>query len=88
MGDMGDVFNAFREAKKERHAKNYESNHAEVRRLHLSFETKNGGEHLVMDFSGEAVDFWPSSGKWHLRRQHKYGNGLGKLLKHFGKSLS
>lgn len=84
MGDMGDIFRAMRDDKKERHAKNYDENHALARALHLSFETKNGGEHLVFDFCGEVADFWPSSGKWFQRRQKKYGHGLRALVKRYG----
>lgn len=49
----------------------------------VSFESKNDGVHLIVKHNSTVVDFWPSTGKW-IVRKGKSGRGVFQLLKHLG----
>lgn len=71
MGDTGDLYNAMREARKERHAKWHEENMKIMNESGIQFEAKNYGESLVTPL--KAV-FHPSTGRWvYKNRSHRGG---------------
>jgi hypothetical protein len=82
MGDMGEMFNEWREDKKKKKASNLEFSTNELIKRGVSFESKNGGVHLVIESLDGLIDFWPSTGKFKVRASNEYKRGLRNLLKH------
>jgi hypothetical protein len=76
VGDMGDTFNAMREAGKERRASNRETTPDLLRRHGIPFDTKNGGAHLIVYHGGKIADLWPGTGK--------YRRGVFNMLRDLG----
>lgn len=54
---------------------NKESNTKFLVDLQAKFESKNNGEHLIIDSRYGYIDFWPSSGKWTFRVDGEKGQG-------------
>ncbi|PHS13510.1 MAG: hypothetical protein COA78_07160 [Blastopirellula sp.] len=80
MGDMGDMYRDMTEYKKTKRASNTQSSTDILTKTGIPFSSKNGGAHLIVG-SGELVaDFWPSTGKW-IVRKGKEGRGVFKLIK-------
>ena len=77
MGDVGDDYRAFKEAKKELNQKRLVETMAEIELLGLKYTSKNHGSHLII---GD-YNFWPSSGKFQNRKTSKMGQGFYNLLK-------
>ena len=46
----------------------------------ISFESKNWGNHLVVDSNQGKIDFWPSTGKFIVRQSGRHGRGIKNLL--------
>lgn len=81
MGDMGEVFNDMREFKKAKRASNTQSSTELLEKHGISFQSKNGGAHLVVWAGNYDVDFWPSTGLWIVRGQDTYRHrGVRKLV--------
>ena len=78
MGDMGETFRAWDEAKKKKKASNLEFSTEKLTKLGVEFESKNGGFHLVINHDGKLVDFWPSTGKYKFRTRKKILSRLEK----------
>lgn len=81
MGDMGDTFNAMREAGKQRRASNRETTPDLLRRHGIQFDEKNGGAHLIVRHAGKVADLWPGTGKYQVRGSGKYRRGVFNLLR-------
>lgn len=56
MGDVGDMFNALKAARQEKRASNRKSSPEVLKDAGISFESKNGGAHLIVPLS----ETWPS----------------------------
>lgn len=88
MGDMGELFNAAREAGKERRASNRDTTPQVLRDHGLAFEVKNDGAHLVVKHAGKVADLWPGTGKYRVRRPggkgEQYRRGVFNLLRDLG----
>lgn len=82
MGDMGEVFNEMRLAKKERRANNTQDSTAMLQGNHIAFESHNAGAHLVIDAGVCKIDFWPSTGLWIVRGNKKRHGGVRKLIQY------
>lgn len=80
MGDMGEMFNGWREAKKEKRAQNTQSSTELLTEKGVQFVSKNGGAHLVVTGKDCVIDFWPSTGRF-IARNGKHGRGVFNLLK-------
>lgn len=81
MSDMGDDFNAMREFKQAKKAKNREVSAAILSRSGILFSTSNCGAHLVVSAGHKTVDFWPGTGLWIVRGQETYRRrGVRKLV--------
>lgn len=74
MGDMGDVFNAMKAEKKERHARWHTENRALIEASGIPYDDR--GEALLFRFSTVKADFYPSTGRW--RSDNKTYRGGGK----------
>lgn len=80
MGDMADVFNDMREAKKAKRASNTHNSTDLLTRNKVSFQSKNGGAHLIVWAGNYDVDFWPSTGLWIVRGEKKRHGGVRSLV--------
>jgi hypothetical protein len=87
-GDMGEIFNALREAGRERRASNRGTTAELLRVRGVEFEAKNGGAHLVVRHAGKVADLWPGTGKYRVRmpggKGERYRRGVFNLLKDIG----
>lgn len=84
MGDVGETFNALRKHRKEKKASNQKWSTEHLEHLGVEFESKNGGNHLIVRRNEVVADFWPSTGKYKLRSSQRYRRGVGNLLKDLG----
>jgi hypothetical protein len=48
----------------------------------LSFQSNNGGIHLVLLKNEQFIDFWPSTGLWWIRGTSNKRRGIQKLIKY------
>lgn len=55
---------------------NKESNTKLLVDIKAKFESKNNGEHLIIESRYGYIDFWPSSGKWAFRVDGEKGQGF------------
>jgi hypothetical protein len=80
MGDMGDIGQAMRQVRKERHADWKQKNMAIIRSAILEFRAVNNGECLTFRLKDYPIaDFYPSTGRW--RSEGKtYGGHAEKFL--------
>jgi len=89
MGDMADDFNAMREHSQVKRASNRISSAGLLEARGITFESKNGGAHLIVQHEGKVIDFWPGTGKWIARGSGKnagcIGRGVFPLLKYLEK---
>lgn len=46
----------------------------------IEFESKNFGYHLIVKGKESLIDYWPSSGKFFVRKTKKKGNGFNNLM--------
>ena len=74
MGDMGDIFRAYTQAKKERHAKNKVRNLQILRSSGLKF-VERPEACLFRDANKPKVDFFPSTGRWYVPTLNRTFNG-------------
>jgi hypothetical protein len=87
MSDLGELFNAAREAGKERRASNRDTTPQVLRDHGLTFEVKNSGAHLVVRHGDAVADLWPGTGKYQVRRgkwRGPYRRGVFNLLRDLG----
>lgn len=83
MGDMGDLFRDYKKAKKAKKEQNNKSSTALIKELY-DVETKSP-YHLVVRHNDVVADFWPSTGKYHIRGTGKYHRGIRNLIKEMGR---
>jgi hypothetical protein len=81
MGDMGDMYRAMNEHRKERRVRNTTRSTQLLKDKGVEFEAKNGGCHLRISHGDETVDFWPSTGLFMVKNVEK-GRGVHNLLKY------
>ena len=82
--EMGEMFNAAREAGKARRASNRETSPDILRKRGVGFETKNDGAHLIVRHADKVADFWPGTGKYNVRGSKSYRRGVFNLLRDIG----
>lgn len=80
MGDMGDDFRAWREHKQKKRASNREDSAQLLKGAGISFDTNNGGVHLIVVAQTAIVDFWPGTGLWIPRTTKKRSYGVRNLI--------
>lgn len=81
-GDVGEYFNDLKEIKKAKKESNLESSTRILEQKGIDFDSCNGGVHLIVRRDGKTVDFWPSTGKWIVRKESRKGRGIFKLLRY------
>lgn len=67
MGDMGDIFNAMRDLKKERKAQRLEKANPEGWLQHTEY-------HWSRMLNGKKLNYWPSTGKFEYNNIIKHGD--------------
>ena len=77
MGDMGELFNAYRKDRQEKRASNRASSAQLLREAGIDFVEKNHGAHLIVQ---ERYDFWPGTGLWIERGTTKKQRGVKGLI--------
>ena len=80
MGDMGEIFNAAKQDSQQRRASNRKNSAKLLSDAGVKFESKNLGAHLIIKRSDVTVDFWPGTGKWHVRGGRQ-GRGVFQLAR-------
>lgn len=80
MSDMGDDFRAMNQQQKEKRADNRQSSTQVLAKAGVVFEAKNMGAHLIVQDSGETIDFWPGTGLWIVRNNGLRGRGVKSML--------
>ena len=88
MGDTGDDYRALNAHNKKKKANNLEKSTKILVDNNIDFESKNNGIHLIIiDFNGDLIDFYPSTGKW-ITRKGKSSRGIKNLLRHINDTKS
>ncbi len=82
--EMADDFRAMHEASKVKRAGNREFSTNLLTEQGVGFVSKNDGAHLIVEYSGRVVDFWPGTGKYKFRDSDKYKRGVFNMLKELG----
>jgi len=80
MGDMGKVFREMTEDSKLRRGNNRDNALPILDKREISYVSKNGGAHLIVEGRNGMIDFWPGTGKFISRKGLK-GRGIMKLIK-------
>ncbi len=80
MGDIGEMYNDHRQERKAKKLSNKEQSTKLISDL-FYYESKNNGNHLVVENNQMVADFWPSTGKFNIRGESEYGRGVKKLIK-------
>jgi hypothetical protein len=81
--EMGDMFNAMREASREKRAQNRVASLQILIDAGFSPEVKNDGAHLRMNGKQWAADLWPGTGLWYVRvkgKPQREGRGVQSLM--------
>lgn len=84
MGDVGEDYKALRERSKAKKLSNIESSTLMLLEKGYDIDIKNNGVHLIVDWNGKTVDFWPSTGKW-IVRGGKTSRGVKGLIRELDK---
>jgi len=83
MGDMGEGWDVYKKARQEKKRSNAKFSADLLEEKGVPFDTANG-IHLIIDYNGTIVDFWPTTGKFIFRKSHFAGRGVRNLLKKLG----
>lgn len=75
MGDMGDMYRAWDEHKKERKAERWQQALDWLKENKVPYESKNNGSHFVLKITKERFDFWPTTGTLKIGTRY-IANGL------------
>ena len=80
MSEMGELFSAWKELKKEKKNLNKTQSKQILIDHSIPFDEKNSGLHLVLHSCRGVIDFWPSTGKWIHRHSGIPRRGVFRLL--------
>ena len=84
MSEMGEAFNALRDANREKRAQNTASSTQLLIDKGVKFESVNHGVQLIIKQGDTTYDFWPSTGLYISRTPQRRGRGVFNLLKELG----
>lgn len=79
MSEAKELFEAYKEAKKDKKAANVESSLALLRARNIEHQVCNWANHHT--FVANRYDFWPSTGLWRDRKSGRTGRGVLNLIK-------
>lgn len=80
MNDMGDVYRAWKEIKKEKKESNLDNSMRLLDENGVTYTSHNNGYHVIIYTAAKTVDFWPTTGKFIIRGGSQ-GRGVNDLLK-------
>jgi hypothetical protein len=80
MGDMGEGWAEWRQAKQEKKRSNMAYSTRQLREAGIEFTMHNSGIHLVLKKGENTIDFWPSTGLWWVRGAQKKCRGITRLI--------
>jgi len=80
MSDIGEDFAAMKAHSKLKKERNLAYSTNLLVESGIEFESKNNGVHLIVTSDLGLIDFWPSTGKFKVRSQTKYGRGVKNLI--------
>ena len=80
MGDMAEIFNEWRQAKKEKKRSNMKQSTMRLQAAGIEFTVHNSGIHLVLQKGADTIDFWPSTGLWWIRGHRNKCRGVKTLI--------
>jgi len=83
-GDVGEIYNAMREAGKERRHANRAKTPELLKQYGVAFDSRNDGAHLIVTHGGKIADLWPGTGKYQVRGTDRYRRGVFNLLRDLG----
>lgn len=81
--EMGEMFNAIREASREKRSQNRAGSLRILIEAGFKPEVKNDGAHLRINGSRWAADLWPGTGLWYVRvkgKPQREGRGVQSLI--------
>lgn len=85
MSEIGDMFKATKEQRKEGRRKRGQCflsyARSELAKQGFSFTEHNDGYHFVVKYNSLAADFWPTTGKFKIRSHNNYHRGIHNLIK-------
>lgn len=83
MGDMAehwkDVKPLMKRDSEQRKDRNQANGIKTIASMGYEYELKNFNNHVVVKHKGVTVDYWPSTGKWIVRKKDKSGRGIKPL---------
>jgi len=77
MSDTGDMWREIKKDSKAKKQSNYDRAIERLNKLEIPYTCPNSN-HVVVD---EKIDYWPSTGKFIVRKSNKKGRGIKALLK-------
>lgn len=80
MGDMGEGWAEWRQAKQEKKRSNLAASTKMLQDAGIAFTMHNSGIHLVLQKGEETIDFWPSTGLWWIRGHRNKCRGIKTLM--------
>ena len=80
MGDMAEGWAEWREVKQNKKRSNLAASTGMLTNAGISFQSNNGGIHLVLLKNEQFIDFWPSTGLWWIRGTSNKRRGIQKLI--------
>ena len=80
MSELGDDFKEWNKIKKAKKQENQKSSTQILISEGIEFESRNYGNHLIVQGFDCVIDFWPSTGKF-MARGGRAGRGVRNLLK-------
>lgn len=86
MSELKEDFIAMRRRSKAKKKDNKAKSTGILDDLKIPYESKNNGLHLIINYQGKLINFWPSTGNWqYVRSTDKdMHRGIFLLLKEFG----
>ena len=83
MGDMAEYWNDTKEARKQESRQRKEGNLNGSAKMLIDngFQFEDKGYHFVIKHNGMVADFWPTTGKFNIRKTPKYKRGVRLLIK-------
>lgn len=89
MGDVGEDFKATKEIRKLESMRRKEHNYNSSIQMLIDngIEFENKGYHLVVKHNNMVADFWPTTGKFNIRKTSSYKRGVKLLIKLLRKGI-
>ena len=82
MGDVGEIFEGYNRARREKREANRASSPRMLEAARIPYGSYNNGSHLIVKGGPLGfIDFWPGTGLWIVRAGKVRGRGVANLIK-------